>query len=108
MDSKQHMLVKATKTPITGITIDGRQLDFHKKNAAVMVNDDGLAREVDARYGRHGEVVPGQVVALPIRNANMVEGHHSTFTVPALPWKDKDNDDELSSTQVTQTDLAGC
>lgn len=86
----KYMTIKATTKPIDSVNIDGKDMGFSKKNGMFMTDDPGLAREIEARYGRKGEQSPGETVTVPIVNAGREEGHRYSFTVPALPWKKKD------------------
>lgn len=87
-DSTQHQVVKATTNPnVKGIRIDGKDMNFGDKARAFTVEDPGLAREIEARFGRHGSEVPGTCVTVPIRNAHREPGHTYVFTVPEMPWK---------------------
>lgn len=87
------MTIKATTKPTESVNIDGNEMKFSKKNGSFMTKDPGLAREIEARYGKKGEVVPQETVTVPIYNAGREDGHHYTFTVPEMPWKkDKEKD----------------
>lgn len=58
------------------------------------IKDDGLAREIDARYGKHGGVSPKDfvVVKTPVRTP----GSHNYFfgSMPEMPWKKKKEEQE--------------
>lgn len=83
------MIVKATKREFDTLKIDGKDIKIDRHGKALL-KDGGLGKEIETRYGEHGEVMPGQVVAIPIRNAKLEQGHVKTFTVPHLAWKDKE------------------
>jgi len=88
-DAKKYMVIKAAQNTPETVKIDNRELNFSEKTGAFDIVDGGVAREIEARYGKHGQVTPGQIVTVPIHNAGMVPGHKRTFTVPRLPWKDE-------------------
>ena len=88
--AKKYQLIKAAVNAPSSIVIDGKQIDLSQKTGACDLVDGGVAKEIEARYGRRGEVRPGQFITVPIHNAGMVPGQKRSFSVPALPWKDKD------------------
>lgn len=90
-DVKGHKIVKATQRPMEAIDIDGKHLDFNQQSVAFDVKDTGLVREIDARYGPKGQLMPGQVTIGPLHTE--AEKHHPrTFAVPRLPWKNYDEE----------------
>lgn len=58
------------------------------------IKDDGLAREIDARYGKNGGVTPKDyvVVKTPVKKP----GVHNYFfgQMPEMPWKRKKEEDK--------------
>jgi hypothetical protein len=91
-DVKAHKIIKATQRPMEAIDIDGKHLDFNQQKVAFDVKDVGLVREIEARYGPKGQLMPGQVAIGPLHTAP--EQHHArTFSVPRLPWKHYDDED---------------
>ena len=88
-------VIKATQRPFTSLDVGGKEVKLNPKNDSVTVNDEGLARDLYAAYGRRGTVMPGQVIMVPVDNP-MDAGHRRTFSVPELPWKKevKDNGNE--------------
>ena len=89
--AKKYQLIKAAVNSPKTINLDGKEITLSDKTGACDLVDGGVAKEIEARYGRHGEVRPGQFITVPIHNAGMVPGHKRTFTVPSLPWKDEQN-----------------
>lgn len=82
---KKNMVVRLTQRKIAGLDIDGKELAFGKKTNAFEVVDDGMAREIEARYGPKAT---GEVVVAP-HDYNPEPGHRYSFQVPDLPWKRK-------------------
>lgn len=90
-DVRGHKIVKATQRPMEAIEVDGRHLDFNQQKVAFDVKDPGLVREIEARYGPKGQLMPGQVTIGPLHTEP--EKHHPrTFAVPRLPWKKYEDD----------------
>jgi len=83
----EYMTIKASVRPGESVNVDGKEMPFSQKNGMFMTKDPGLAREIEARYGRKGEVLPAETVTVPIYNAGREPGHRYSFTVPELPWK---------------------
>lgn len=75
----KHLLIRATQRPLKVIKVDGYTIPFGK-DGSVTITDSGLAREVDARFGRKGT---SEVAVAPIHSSD----RRPTFLVPALPWK---------------------
>ena len=82
---RQYMVVKATQRDVSGITVDGKPMQFGKKTNAFEVNDPGVAHEIEAE---HGIKATGEVVVVP-HFTDSEPGHHYSFLVPDLPWKRK-------------------
>jgi len=93
MKPKKYQIVKATTRPFTAIKVDDHIMNVPKKFGAFTVVDEGMAHEIDARYGQKGQEMAGQVVVVPM-NTNPDPIHPRTFAVPDLPWK-KNNDDPV-------------
>jgi hypothetical protein len=92
MSKQKYQVIKATKRPFNTIKVDDHEMSVPKKFGAFTVVDEGMAHEIDARYGVKGQEMAGQVVVCPV-NTNPDPIHPRTFTVPELPWKrGKDND----------------
>ena len=81
----RYRVIKATTRSIDSLNVGGKEVKLWQKNNSVAINDDGLARDLYAAYGRKGEIMPGQVIMVPVDNPN--GGHQRTFLVPELPWK---------------------
>lgn len=81
----EYMVVRATKRPLDKVEVDNHDVAISKKSGSATITDAGLAREIDSRFGRDGEVVKGEVVVVPVHSSD----RKLSFTVPALPWKDK-------------------
>lgn len=91
MPKQDYIVVKSSLRKTTGVDVDKHSNDFGKKSNAFTVTDAGLAREIEARYGEKGEVLPGDVVVAPL-NREPDKLHKRTFTVPDLPWLHKRED----------------
>lgn len=87
MPKQYAMVLKATKREdVTGVQMDkDKPMHFGQKSGAFTTTDMGLAREIEAE---HGARQTGEVVV--IRQPKLEAGHRYTFTVPALPWKRKE------------------
>ena len=83
---RKYQVIKATTRPQDSIKVDDAVYNFGKKQAAMTIVDEGLAKEIDARFGRRGTERPGDVVVVPVE-VMPEEGHRRTWTVPELPWK---------------------
>ena len=84
----KYQVIRATKRNAEGVNVDGHASEFGTAGAAEVV-DRGLAEEINARYGPHGEERPGEVVVVPMHGAGREVGHRYSFLVPELPWKKK-------------------
>ncbi len=61
-----EILNNSTDKPVRQITVDGHKVKLRSNGYGVVV-DEGLAREIDARYGyRSKERTGGQVVVVPV------------------------------------------
>jgi hypothetical protein len=79
------MTIKATVRPSTAVQVDDKIMKFSEKNGSFTTKDPGLAREIDARYGNKGGVVPGETVTVPM--VKREAGHKYLFSMPEMPWK---------------------
>lgn len=91
-----NIAIKSTKKTLLPINIDGREINISDKHNHAFIKDDGLAKELSARYGAGKEGELGKdVVVSPV---NLVtETHHNYFfgQLPEMPWKKKkENEDE--------------
>jgi hypothetical protein len=85
---KAYQIDNASKNPVTGITVDGHNVEM-EKNGSVYVHDTGLAQEIDARYGyKSREATGGKVVVIPVDD--MKPTGRTMFVMPELPWKRKE------------------
>lgn len=91
------MTIKATTRNIDSVQVDDHKMQFSKKNGMFMTKDPGLAKEIEARYGRKGEETPGLSVTVPIHNAGREAGHRYSFSVPELPWKKQEGENNGES-----------
>ena len=92
---KQHEIL--VTDPKAHARVKGFVDDKHPERTPMMldtygrmiVHDDGIAHEIEERYGRKGGGGDGSVVVVttedPIENTR-------TFTVGHMPWKEVDND----------------
>jgi hypothetical protein len=83
---KQWEIVNASKRGTKAVYVEDRCIKLDKQGKA-MIYDEGLAQEVDARYGvkaktRHA----GDVVVIPVddRNPTREQGHQYSFTMPDM------------------------
>lgn len=94
MPPKQdYIVLKSSLRKTKSVDVDTHHNEFGKKSNAFTVNDAGLAREIEARYGMKGEALPGEVVIAPLNRAPDPL-HKRTFTVPDMPWLHKKEDTE--------------
>ena len=54
----------------------------------MIVHDDGIAKEMDERFGTKSKGGTGEVVVVTTEDP-VPPGNPRTFTVPKLPWKDE-------------------
>lgn len=102
MPKQDYIVVKSSLRKTTGVDVDKHSNDFGKKSNAFTVTDAGLAREIEARYGEKGEVLPGDVVVAPLNRAPDPI-HRRTFTVPDLPWLHKKEGQDGTDRQDGET-----
>lgn len=110
MPKQEYIVLKSSVRKTNGVTVDGHEGAFGKKSHAFTVTDAGLAKEMEARYGMKGEVLPGEVVIAPLNRAPDPL-HRRTFTVPDMPWLhkgkgtneriDRENGDPVGEDQAT-------
>ena len=81
------MTIKASTRPGNAVQVDGKVMQFSGKNNMFMTKYKGLATEIEARYGRKGEVMPCESVTVPVEYAGREPGHKYTFSMPEMPWK---------------------
>ncbi len=82
---KQYQLVNASYDPVVELDVDGHKIKLDKQGQAY-VYDEGLGREIDARYGVHaktGDV--GKVVAIEVDDSDPAHelGHMHWFGLPS-------------------------
>lgn len=70
---------------MNSVTVDDKTMTLPENRGMVDIGDSGLAAEIDTRYGKTGEVMPGDVVVVPYEARE--PGHRNFFAVPELPWK---------------------
>ncbi len=76
-----------------GLPLDDKRLKFQKKTGTCYTHDEGLAREIDQRFGQRGqeEFARAFVNEVPQSMTKVNEGtrhnHNYFFAVPDLPWK---------------------
>jgi hypothetical protein len=52
-------------------------------------HDEGVAREIEARFGKKSAGGTGEVVVVETQDP-VEQGHNYTFTVGEMPWKKKE------------------
>lgn len=98
----EPMIIKNTQRDIKEINIDGHVIPLDNKHHQNFLSDKGLAREIDARYGKNGEVSPKDFIVIPEVPRVTGIGHKYTFSVPELPWK-RSKDAETNYTTQEET-----
>jgi len=58
----------------------------------MVVHDDGIAQEIDDRFGTKAKGGTGEVTVVTI-DEKREEGHTYKFAMPEMPWK-KDNQEK--------------
>ena len=90
MAKKLFSIMRANDLKIMDkINIDGRVIDMTKQRTVVV--DPGLAKEIDARYGKKGQVIP-KTIAVGMSEDHPDKIHPRSFLVPDLPWKHKETE----------------
>ena len=82
----QYQIVNSSQNPVKELFVENRSVKLDR-NGSAYVYDEGLAQEIDSRYGRHARTDhAGQVVVIPVSDSDpsRESGHHYTFTVPDL------------------------
>jgi len=107
MAKKKHVsLNRATQheilvtTPEAAARVKGFHDDKHpEKTPMIMdgygrmvVHDDGIAQEIDDRFGTKAKGGTGEVTVVTI-DEKREEGHTYKFAMPEMPWK-KDNQEK--------------
>ena len=83
---KQYHIVNASQDPVVQLNVDGHKIKLDKQGQAY-VYDEGLGREIDARYGHKAKGPDaGSVVAIPVDDSDPTRepGHVYTFMVPDM------------------------
>lgn len=80
------MVLKASERDGVTLNVGGKPMPFGTNTKGFTVSDPGVAKEIEAMYGKKGSVLPGEAVVAPINSAPE-PGHPRTFLVPELPWK---------------------
>lgn len=89
-----YQVIPATTRP-QDVVVDGKPLKFGTKTGAATVKDPGLAREIEAAYGKDGQKVPGSVVVVPRQTLGScgTDGHRSFWgSMPEMPWKRRERE----------------
>jgi hypothetical protein len=90
--TKQHEIL--VTDPEAHAKIKGFHDDKHPERPPMMLDtygraifhDDGVAQEIDDRFGTKSKGGTGEVVVVTTEEPTE-QGHTRTHTVPALPWK---------------------
>ena len=78
----------------------------------MVVHDDGVANEINERFGTKSKGGTGEVTVVTVDDPGE-PGHNYTFSVPSLPWKkekedaSKDSEAETRSRRRTSTETEG-
>ena len=67
----------ATKQKFDKLTAGGKEMKFNHEGR-MMINDEKLAREIQAEY-------PDKLAVTRVRQPN--DGHRTFFSMPEMPWK---------------------
>ena len=84
---KQFEIVNASRDPVEAIDIDGHRVKLSDQNHMATIVDEGLAREIDARYGAHAHTrQANSVIVVPVddRDPKADKGYRQSFRVPDL------------------------
>jgi hypothetical protein len=82
----QYEIVNASKRMVKELWVENRKVELDKQGHAY-VYDEGLAKEIDTRYGVKAKTPQaGKVVVCPVsdRDPTREPGHMYTFFVPDL------------------------
>ncbi len=77
----EPMIIKATKRDVSEINIDGHVIPLDNNHHQNFLTDRGLAREVEARYGKRGELRRKDFVVIPEVPRVVEQGHNYNFAV---------------------------
>lgn len=90
----QYQIVNAAQDPVVELYVEDRAVKLDK-NGSTYVYDEGLAQEIDCRYGPKARTDhAGQVVVIPVMDSDPSReiGHQYTFRNPDLSrfkgWKE--------------------
>jgi hypothetical protein len=90
----QYQIVNAAQNPVTELFVENRSVKLDK-NGSAYIYDEGLAHEIDCRYGHKAKTDhAGQVVVIPVTDSDPTReyGHQYTFSAPDLSrfkgWKE--------------------
>jgi hypothetical protein len=82
----QYQIVNAAKNPVREVFVENRSVKLDN-NGSAYVFDEGLAQEIDCRYGPRAKTThAGQLVVIPVSDSDPGReyGHQYTFSVPDL------------------------
>ncbi len=77
----EPMIIKATKRDVGEINIDGHVIPLDNAHHQNFLQDKGLAREVEARYGKKGEIRRKDFVVIPEVPRVVEQDHKYNFSV---------------------------
>lgn len=86
MAKKKFIVLKASERDGVTLNVNGKPMPFGTNTKGFTVSDPGVAKEIEAMYGKKGSVLPGEAVVAPL-NSGPEPGHPRSFLVPELPWK---------------------
>lgn len=90
---RQYEIIKATTRAISSLNVGGVKVPLRQHGT--LVTDDALANDILQQHGQDKRApFRDDVMVVPVddRNPTHESGHRYSFTVPAMPWKDKDRE----------------
>lgn len=87
---KQYEIIKASTRAFNSIQVGGVMVPIRQHGT--LVTDSGLARDIEQSFGQDKRApYRDDVMVVPVddRDPKRERGHRYSFTVPALPWKEK-------------------
>lgn len=81
-----YEIIKGKKDTPDAIEIGGKPLKFDNRGMMI-VEDKGVADEIETRYGAHSKTGDGSVFVCEVDNPGTREARR-VFTFSRIPWKD--------------------